>query len=98
MGGPILGVGRATLPKSQLTCRLYVLLELYRLRHSYISLTKRTRALRTAKPTVTVPEAEGYELTPLTSDIDHQGEDTRDEKALLRTEWAAWKNATLVNS
>ncbi|WVF67564.1 hypothetical protein IAT40_002322 [Kwoniella sp. CBS 6097] len=43
---------------------LYVMLEIYKLRGTYLSLLTRTKALKTSKPVVLAKEAEGYELPP----------------------------------
>ncbi|WVQ95065.1 hypothetical protein IAU59_002157 [Kwoniella sp. CBS 9459] len=43
---------------------LYVMLEIYKLRGTYLSLLSRTKALKSAKPAVSTKEAEGYELPP----------------------------------
>jgi hypothetical protein len=86
--------------------RLYVMLEIYKLRRSHTSLQARGRALQVAKPSVSAAEAGGYELQ----------ESSSVEKALaappaspshaegvadptqLRADLIKWKDAVLVNS
>ncbi|OCF31528.1 hypothetical protein I317_02137 [Kwoniella heveanensis CBS 569] len=46
---------------------LYVLLEIFKLRGTYLSLLSRTKALKQSKPAVSIKEAEGYELPPSSS-------------------------------
>lgn len=82
--------------------RLYVVLELVKLRQRHLSLTSRTRALRNAKPPVSQKEAEGYELQSGTP-IGAVAPAAMDEAALkkvndLRGDWADWKNAIITNA
>nr|XP_018261609.1 uncharacterized protein I303_06049 [Kwoniella dejecticola CBS 10117]OBR83767.1 hypothetical protein I303_06049 [Kwoniella dejecticola CBS 10117] len=48
---------------------LYVLLDIYKLRQTYLSLLKRTHLLQHSKPPVSEDEAEGYELPSSSSTI-----------------------------
>ncbi|EIW68358.1 hypothetical protein TREMEDRAFT_32090 [Tremella mesenterica DSM 1558] len=77
---------------------LYVLLEIYRLRQTYLSLLSRTRALKSSKSSVTPAEAEGYELQdPSTSDVPPIADSRMVEKKAVRKGWVAWKDDVLVN-
>ncbi|CAD6573055.1 MAG: hypothetical protein TREMPRED_000717 [Tremellales sp. Tagirdzhanova-0007] len=81
---------------------LYVLLEIYKLRNTYLSLNTRTRSMRAAKAKVSSSEAEGYELqdsstsvgAKATTSTEIQGEELRS----LMKSWTEWKNAVIVNS
>jgi hypothetical protein len=52
--------------------RVYVMLDIYKLQNQFLSLQYRTRAMRAMKPEIPVAEAEGYELSPLTSGADSE--------------------------
>lgn len=88
-------------------CRLYVILELYKLRLTYSGLKSRTKALRSAKPVVTVKEAEGFELQS-TSDSTAvqatqpaqavQGPSPQEQVRSLRKDWEDWKSAVISNA
>ncbi|WVR09493.1 hypothetical protein IAU60_006561 [Kwoniella sp. DSM 27419] len=92
---------------------LYVLLEVFKLRQTYMSLVDRTKALKNSKPSVSTKEAEGYELPP--SPVATSGVPSADnaeknapgasatsspavQGAALRKDWEAWKTAVTVNS
>lgn len=86
------------------------MLDIHKLQSQYICLRERTRALQLAKPKVSVPEAEGYELqekatTPaviaddITQSTKPSGSSTgsQEEVAALRKEWRSWQIASFKN-
>lgn len=84
---------------------LYVLLELEKLRHTYISLNARTRSLRAkARAAAQVKEAEGYELQEASTEKGESASvqpplstDPMAEVAALKKDWTQWKGTAIVN-
>ncbi|WWD02262.1 hypothetical protein V865_000300 [Kwoniella europaea PYCC6329] len=90
---------------------LYVLLDIYKLRQTYLSLLTRTKSLKqsqSAKPNLTEKqeEAKGFELPPSPSSPTHQNVTSSSdqplnlagEKEVLKHDWKAWKNDVMINT
>ncbi|WWC93461.1 hypothetical protein V866_000295 [Kwoniella sp. B9012] len=90
---------------------LYVLLDIYKLRQTYLSLLTRTRTLKQsqmAKPNLTEKqdEAKGFELPPSASSPTHQNVTSSSdqplnfagEKEVLKHDWKVWKNDVMINT
>ena len=77
------------------------MLEVFKLRHTYFGLVSRTKAFRTAKPTVTPSEAEGYEIQDAAS-AEKSSADSVTAKQIegkkLKEDWTAWQDAVLTNA
>jgi hypothetical protein len=85
--------------RAVLTTRLYVLLNIYKLRHTQLGLKAKTRAMRSAKPLITPEEAEGYEMeTRSPSKAAAAGPSGADQVKQLKGEWVTWKDAVVVNA
>ncbi|WWD19171.1 hypothetical protein CI109_103629 [Kwoniella shandongensis] len=85
---------------------LYVVLEIYKLRNTYIGLLGRTRALRHSKPEIKPSEAEGFELQDTTATSVEEKiisppetpESSVAKVQQIKKDWASWKTAVIVNS
>jgi hypothetical protein len=86
--------------------RVYVMLDIYKLQNQFLSLQYRTRAMRAMKPEIPVAEAEGYELSPLTSGADSEkstssavakSPEMNEKVVALKKEWRGWQLASIKN-
>ncbi|KAK8854683.1 hypothetical protein IAR55_003422 [Kwoniella newhampshirensis] len=86
---------------------LYVILEIYKMRNTYLGLLGRTRALKNANSEITPSEAEGFELqdTNATSNISAEKVvvhpptgNVAIKVQQIKKDWASWKMAVMVNS
>jgi len=74
------------------------MLDIYKLQHQYLSLQSRTRALRSAKSSIPVEEAEGFELTEKTSGQSSSVEVSNEKVMAIKKEWRGWKLASIKNT
>ncbi|WVW85486.1 hypothetical protein I302_107524 [Kwoniella bestiolae CBS 10118] len=87
---------------------LYVLLDIYKLHQSYLSLLSRTKLLRNSKPEIKEEEAKGFELPPSPSspvepaapsqNVVSSSDDRVSAKNVLRNDWKVWKNDVMINA
>jgi hypothetical protein len=78
------------------------LLDIYKLRHTYLGLKARRRALVAAEPTASPAEAEGYEIQGSASEEKLSAApstgSSQNERRRLKRDFVQWKDAVMINS
>jgi hypothetical protein len=86
------------------------MLDIYKLQNQFLSLQYRTRAMRAMKPSIPVSEAEGYELSPITTGSEGKNDsavqtstsasksgEVNEKVVALQKEWRGWQLASIKN-